>query len=291
MNKKSFIFIGMVLVAVLMGVLIPLSAYSVDKIIVKDGEGTTRFLVDDQGRIGIGTTTPEVEIDLGGGEITVNGADMSAGTGPGTRSPGLSWADTGRMNIGHGGAGGGNLEMYSKGHAARAGRLYFVYGGGDFGDVRYIHYNGSSWTDRVIITKDGYIGIGTMTPSYPIHLASGAHVTAGGVWTDASSREYKDNIESLSAEKAMEALEGLNPVTFNYKADKEERYAGFIAEDVPELVAMKDRKGLSPMDIVAVLTSVVKEQQKAISELTEEMTELKKELKLKGTVAGIDFHN
>ena len=42
---------------------------------------------------------------------------------------------------------------------------------------------------------------------------------------------------------------------------------GFIAEDVPDLVATKDRKALSPMDIVAVLTRVVKEQQKTIAAL------------------------
>jgi hypothetical protein len=41
--------------------------------------------------------------------------------------------------------------------------------------------------------------------------------------------------------------------------DKDEKHVGFIAEDVPELVAMKDRKSLSPMDIVAVLTKVVQE--------------------------------
>jgi len=39
---------------------------------------------------------------------------------------------------------------------------------------------------------------------------------------------------------------------------------GFIAEDVPDLVATKDRKALSPMDIVAVLTRVVQEQQKTV---------------------------
>lgn len=36
---------------------------------------------------------------------------------------------------------------------------------------------------------------------------------------------------------------------------------GFIAEDVPDLVATPNRKSLSPMDIVAVLTKVVQEQQ------------------------------
>ena len=38
-----------------------------------------------------------------------------------------------------------------------------------------------------------------------------------------------------------------------------EKRVGFIAEEVPDLVATKDRKGLSPMDIVAVLTKVVQE--------------------------------
>jgi len=54
---------------------------------------------------------------------------------------------------------------------------------------------------------------------------------------------------------------------------------GFIAEDVPELLATKDRKGLSPMDIVAVLTRVVQEQQKTIADLSEKLTDLEKKLK------------
>ena len=36
---------------------------------------------------------------------------------------------------------------------------------------------------------------------------------------------------------------------------------GFIAEDVPELVATNDRKGLSALDITAVLTKVVQHLQ------------------------------
>jgi hypothetical protein len=54
---------------------------------------------------------------------------------------------------------------------------------------------------------------------------------------------------------------------------------------VPSLVATKDRKGLSPMDIVAVLTKVVQEQQKTIDELSLKLNELEVEMKLKGAVA------
>jgi cell division protein FtsB len=38
---------------------------------------------------------------------------------------------------------------------------------------------------------------------------------------------------------------------------------------VPDLVAMKDRKGLSAMDVVSILTRVVQEQQKKINEQKE----------------------
>ena len=112
---------------------------------------------------------------------------------------------------------------------------------------------------RLTILYNGNVGIGTQHPNYPLEMASGARVTDGGVWTNGSSREYKKEIKELSGSVAMKTLEGLNPVTFKYKAEEDEQHVGFIAEDVPDLVATKDRKGLSPMDIVAVLTKVVQE--------------------------------
>jgi hypothetical protein len=53
-------------------------------------------------------------------------------------------------------------------------------------------------------------------------------------------------------------------VKFNYKKNKNEECIGFIAEDVPGLLASRDRKGLNSMDIVALLTKVVQEQQKIL---------------------------
>jgi hypothetical protein len=105
-------------------------------------------------------------------------------------------------------------------------------------------------------------------------MASGARVTIGGVWTNASSRDYKDNIEALATEEALDTLKGLNPVKFAYKRDRTEKHVGFIAEEVPELLATKDRKGLSPMDIVAVLTKVVQEQQTLNTTLIKKLAQL-----------------
>ena len=65
---------------------------------------------------------------------------------------------------------------------------------------------------------------------------------------------------------------------YNYKVDKGDKHVGFIAEDVPDLVATKDRKGLSPMDIVAVLTKVVQEQKNTIAELSKEVDAMQQEI-------------
>ena len=147
-------------------------------------------------------------------------------------------------------------------------------------------------TARMTITGSGNIGMGVTAPAHPLHMASGALVTAGGVWTNASSRDYKENIQSLSPADAALTLAKLNPVTYNYKVDKTQAHVGFIAEDVPELVATKDRKGLSPMDIVAVLTKVTQEQQRALQEqqstiatLSQELKALKQEVRIGRTTA------
>ena len=97
-----------------------------------------------------------------------------------------------------------------------------------------------------------------------------------GTWNPASSRELKENIKDLTVDDAMEALVGLNPVTYNYKEDKDEPRVGFIAEDVPELVAMKGRKTLGTVDIMSVLTKVVQEQQKSLKEQRESIAEQQK---------------
>lgn len=142
------------------------------------------------------------------------------------------------------------------------------------GETGYIMHNrastltiGAGSQDRITIDREGNVGIGVPKPRHPLEMASGAHVTAGGVWTNSSSRAKKENITGLSTEQARIALMQLEPVLFNYRNEVAEEYVGFIAEEVPDLVASHDRQSLSTMDIVAVLTKVVQAQQKRIEEL------------------------
>jgi len=126
------------------------------------------------------------------------------------------------------------------------------------------------------VNTDGTIGVGvqSVNASNVLEFANGAHLTTGGVWTNASSRNLKNNITDISAEVALNTIKALKPVTFTYKIEPTESYAGFIAEDVPEIVATNDRKSLAAMDFVAVLTKLVQEQQKAIENLQRRVEQL-----------------
>jgi hypothetical protein len=166
----------------------------------------------------------------------------------------------------------GNTAGYS--NMTGSGNVFLGWNAGYFetgSDTLYITNN---QTTPLLYGKFSYtpdankLGIGTaeITAADTIAVWNGAHLTVGGVWTNASSRELKDNVETLSIEDANIALHGLSPVRYNYKNSREEEYLGFIAEDVPELVATNDHKSLSPMDIVAVLTAVTKDQKSKVAE-------------------------
>lgn len=207
---------------------------------IQAGAPDNTLYLDSQGDVGIGTATPAVNLHI---------RDTSSPYFRLERSSGAL------------------VEMY-------AGGSYSYFGTrDDYG----LHLMTNSYF-RMTVGNTGNIGIGVTSPSYLLDMNGGAYCN-GTTWVNASSREYKENIASLSAKEALDTLKELKPVTFNYKTQKDEAYVGFIAEDVPELVATKDRKGLSTMDVVAVLTRVVQQQQKKLEEQDKLIRELREEMK------------
>jgi hypothetical protein len=102
-----------------------------------------------------------------------------------------------------------------------------------------------------------------------IVMGNGARLSDSGQWLNASSRAYKESISDLSAEEALSAFAGLRPVTYEFKGDKGgTREVGFIAEDVPDLVATAERDALNPLELVALLTKVVQHQQNTLEQQT-----------------------
>ena len=141
---------------------------------------------------------------------------------------------------------------------------------GTFGNVPFIL--GTSATARMIFDGDSNF----------IDFAGGGQYN-GGSFLDASSRALKQDIRSLRPDAAMDALAGLEPVTFAYTGAPGDPRVGFVAEDVPELVARPGRATLSPLDIVAVLTKVVQEQQKVVQEQQKAMAEQQKQVEAQRT--------
>ncbi|MBD3384774.1 hypothetical protein GF407_07585 [candidate division KSB1 bacterium] len=131
---------------------------------------------------------------------------------------------------------------------------------------------GNSFTAnrRIFIESDGQVGIGNLSgAAHLLHLQGGAYCD-GGAWVDGSSREYKKVITALNDDMALETLRSLQPVSFYYKQNDEDLKLGFIAEDVPDLVATGDRKGVAAMDITAILTKVVQKQQQLLKSIMQE---------------------
>jgi hypothetical protein len=287
--KKVWVVIAEVLAIT---VLLAVPSFSEDKLVVKDSGGSnTVFVVED------GTSVPNRVLRvLSGMPIMQN-----AGTA------GFDFKNTGATfgaSISVGTAGNPNLYANWLGVTNTKDDPTKVSWGLRL-DIIHDNFHvirspvGGAQYDVFVINGDGSI---TST--------TGGSLTAGGHWVDASSRDYKENIATLSSEEALNTLVGLNPVKYNYKADKDERHVGFIAEDVPELVATKDRKTLSPLDIVAVLTKVVKEQkeildtksrivenqqktlekqQETIVKISEKLERLERVLQSKGSLAsGVD---
>lgn len=226
---------------------------------IRPGAPTSSIDIAASGRVGIGTASPQTNVHV----FSSSTADAFVGLG---ENPDGTTGTQSAFNIGYGGAslgrGAGFLNVRPDSNAVAPNP-----------SLRFLTAN----VERMIITNTGNVGLGVANPSNPIQHSSGAFLSAGGTWTNASSRSYKQDIENLDAKDAMDALKGLQPVRYAYKVDPSEHHVGFIAEDVPNLVATKDRKSLSPMDVVAVLTKVVQEQQSTIEQLNERLAQLEKE--------------
>lgn len=101
-----------------------------------------------------------------------------------------------------------------------------------------------------------------------------ATLDAGGTFTcirltQTSTREVKRDIAPLDQGYAADLLDGLEPVRYRMLEDPDgDEHLGFVAEEVPHAIAGADHRTIHPGYIVAVLTRVVKEQQRRLNELT-----------------------
>lgn len=258
---------------------------------IKGLDSTTNYFnIDANGKIGVGTVAPNAQVEVNSGDVLVRNGQVRVGELLTTANAfGLtSLIHTKSAATAH------NLLTMDTTDANTVSELVFMSASTPkwIFSSRNSYPDGTSTLDRFnlynaaqqevfTLHQNGSMFIGTgaanNNTSHALEAASGAHLTTGGVWTSVSSREAKQDIEAISVQQAESTLADLEPVTFKYKKEPEETYAGFIAEDVPEFVATNSKKALVSMDIVAVLTKVVQQQQKTIRELNVRLKKLETE--------------
>ncbi len=119
-------------------------------------------------------------------------------------------------------------------------------------------------TDVMYFTKDGSVGIRTNSPGEALDV--NGNVIADNYHQHAALGDMTE-IRILDIQDARNALAGLNPVRYKKSKAKAEEMLGFIAEESPESIVGPDGKSISTMNIIAVLTKIVKKQEKRIEEL------------------------
>ena len=219
---------------------------------ITPGADSNSLFIAADNSIGMGTASPRAHLHVvkGGAVFTPNAAvDIMIQDNASTTDAAIMTivgGATGTAQVGFGDAAAADNEI--------KGRIRYVNA-----DNQMEFYTG--FGTNPVITLD-VAGTDVITTS-----TSSAVLTSAGVWQDASSRALKQNIRAMDLAAARTALSDLEPVTYQYIKEPDEMVAGFVAEDVPEMVATSSRKTLSALDITAVLTRVVQDQQETIARL------------------------
>ncbi len=253
-----------------------------------------RMIIDKDGNVGIGTTSPGAKLDI------------------------YSTSDSGDNDMFELSDSGGLVLQAGKGGPSDDGFLD-IYDNAGNRDVR-IHTVGASWF------RGGNVGIGTASPigklevkgtnldansQFRISTTQGdimriaiasdgsmnfwngtnsAFVNSSGVWVNASDIAYKKDVEDLNY--GLQEILSLQPRFYRMK-DTNKAQIGFIAQEVeqiiPEVVSGKDgSKGLAYSQLTAVTVNAIKELKTEIDTVKEENKTLKAENEqLRNTLASL----
>jgi hypothetical protein len=136
--------------------------------------------------------------------------------------------------------------------------------------------NSNNWVD--IFTFSSGFGLGRVTKL--IDTSTGAYLSAGGVWTDSSDRNLKENFESVDGRKILDRVAQLPITTWDYKVEGPSvRHIGPVAQDFQAAFGLSaDDKHIAPLDANGVALAAIQELNKLLKEKDSKISALEKRL-------------
>jgi hypothetical protein len=131
--------------------------------------GSEQLRVDTAGNVGVGTSSPGYPVHLGVGKVL----RIEGGTGPDDTTDYFSFGGNGSFGIDAPGYPDGRFVVQNDGQV----RIGAGTGGGSLGVDSFVQNNGDESTPNGLFVASGAlggVGIGNPTPSYHLHLGSGA---------------------------------------------------------------------------------------------------------------------
>jgi hypothetical protein len=125
----------------------------------------------------------------------------------------------------------------------------------------------------------GNVGIGAAPSGYALQVGEpgdGSEARANA-WNLLSSREYKCDIEALdeqALDEILEEIEATDVVRYRY-VDDDHRRLGVIAEESPEEILSRDKRGVSLGEYSAFLLAGIKAQQRELRAQEEQLALLR----------------
>ena len=169
-----------------------ISAYGAGKLNFRH-EGADKMTLDQSGNLGIGTVTPKNKLDVEGGAVIgsgysgsetapENGLLIQGNIGIGTTSPDnkLTVFD-GELALQTNDNTQDQGLLFQNSGGAYTWRLYRSDAGGNYADLKFASGSTDNYTeliDRMVIDKDGNVGIGTDSPEDRLHIKGIARMQA-----------------------------------------------------------------------------------------------------------------
>lgn len=198
----------------------------------------------------------------GGAGNTASGILATVGGGAGNTASGLVATIPG-----------GNLNSAQGDYSFAAGRRTQANGDGSFvwgdstdaditadgADVFLARANGGFWFGAVTANTTVSRTADLVDAGVFISTTTGAQLTAGGAWTNASDRNLKENFAPLDGEEVLAGLTSVPIYTWNYKAeDASVRHLGPTAQDFYAAFGLgADDKHISTVDTDGVALAAI----------------------------------